>query len=129
MGARFVRETAYVGYVDVDPAAMARSVAWLLDQPTGTVLVLAPSGDLVGMIGMLAMPHFVSGQMVASELFWWVEPESRGHGVRLLRAAERWAASVGATHIHMIAPGVDVARLYERLGYTQIERVYQRRVA
>ena len=92
-----------------------------------TEIVLETGGRVVGMIGLAVLPHFMSGELVASELFWWVEPEARRGtgGVRLLRRAESWARSTQAVRMQMIAPTAHVAKFYQALGYVPMEVAYQ----
>jgi histone acetyltransferase (RNA polymerase elongator complex component) len=59
---------------------------------------------------------------------WWVEPEHRGAGVRLVREAEKRAKEAGAQRIQMIAPTKQVGAIYERLGYAFIESAYGKRL-
>lgn len=84
---------------------------------------------LCGMLGIVVFGHPMSGERQATEVFWWVEPEYRGVGIRLLRVGERWAQMRGAVTMQMVAPSesAGVGRLYERLGYREIERAFQRR--
>jgi GNAT superfamily N-acetyltransferase len=63
---------------------------------------------------------------MAFEVVWWVEPEARGDGVRLLRAAEDWAIEQGIGKMQMVAPNERVGALYERMGYLPVETSYQR---
>jgi GNAT superfamily N-acetyltransferase len=126
MGERFLTETVYRGRVAVNPLAMARTVGLLLASDLGTVFVSEQDGIVVGMIGLLLFENPITGEPTASELFWWVEPESRGHGLRLLKRAEQWARDMGAARIHMIAPAdTDVGRLYQRCGYRVLETSWQ----
>jgi GNAT superfamily N-acetyltransferase len=60
------------------------------------------------------------------EVFWWVEPEHRGEGVKLLREAEKRAKHAGAQTMQMIAPTDKVAGLYQRFGYEFVEAAYQK---
>jgi len=126
MGERFLTETVYRTRVPVNPQQMATTVLRLLATETGAVFVSERDGALVGMIGLLAFTNPITGEPTISELFWWVEPEHRGCGLRLLRRAEAWGRESGAAKVHMIAPTPDVARLYERLGYEQLETTFQR---
>jgi GNAT superfamily N-acetyltransferase len=129
MGARFLTETVYRGRVGVNPAAMARTVAMLIRLPTGVVFVTEEDGVVVGMIGLLLFENPISGELTAGELFWYVVPEHRGHGVRLLKRAEQWARAEGAQQVHMIAPTPEVGQLYDRLGYGYLEAAYQKAIA
>lgn len=126
MGERFLTETVYRGRVVVNPSAMARTVALLLAADTGAVFVAERDDAVIGMIGLLYFEHPITGERTVTELFWWMEPEARGYGVRLLKRAERWAAAAGAQKVHMIAPTPEVGLLYERLGYEALETTYQR---
>jgi GNAT superfamily N-acetyltransferase len=129
MGERFLTETVYRGRVAVNPRAMARTVAQLLVSETGAVFVSERDAQVVGMIGVLFFENPITGEPTVSELFWWVEPEARGSGVRLLKRAEQWALAAGAHKVHMIAPTPDVAQLYERMGYGYLEAAYQKAIA
>lgn len=126
MGTRFLTESAYRGRVTINPVQMADTVHMLLASPIGTVFVAERDGEVVGMIGLLCFQHPISGEATVAELFWWVEPEHRGNGVRLLKRAEQWAREQGATHVHMVAPTPDVGALYTALGYELLESTYQR---
>jgi GNAT superfamily N-acetyltransferase len=126
MGTRFLSETVYRGRMTVTPVQMADTVHMLLASPAGTVFVAERDGNLVGMIGLLFYTQTISGEATVAELFWWVEPEHRGNGVRLLKRAEKWAVERGATAMHMVAPTPDVGALYTALGYELIESTYQR---
>jgi len=126
MGERFLTETVYHARVPVNPVQMATTVLRLLSTEAGAVFVSDRDGALVGMIGMIVFDNPITGESTVSELFWWVEPEHRGCGLRLLKRAEQWGRESGARKVHMIAPTPDVARLYERLGYEQLETTFQR---
>lgn len=129
MGERFLRETVYHGRVTVNPMAMARTVGFLIANDLGVVFVSEHRGTVVGMIGLLLFEHPITGEVTATELFWWVEPEYRGSGVRLLKRGEHWAREAGARQLHMIAPTAEVGQLYERLGFGYLEAAYQKAIA
>lgn len=129
MGERFLTETVYRGRVTVNPVAMARTVGLLLASEVGAVFVSEQHGTVVGMIGLLLFEHPITGELTASELFWWMDDRHRGgpDAIRLLRRGERWARELGAAKMHMIAPvGSGVGRLYQRCGYEELETAWQR---
>ena len=126
MGAAFLASSPYAGRLADNPAQMTALATRLITDDDGAVFVVDRDGDLVGMIGVLAARHFLSDECVAYEVFWWVEPSSRGCGIRLMQAAERWAKAAGAVRLAMIAPSDEVGQLYERLGYDLVERSYER---
>jgi GNAT superfamily N-acetyltransferase len=124
MGRRFRAETGYAKHLAENPAKMAELAQQLAD--AGCLLVSERDDQIVGMIGFIVYPHFLSGETTGGEVFWWVEPEHRGEGVKLLREAERVARTAGAKTMQMIAPTDRVATLYQRLGYEFVEASYQR---
>jgi GNAT superfamily N-acetyltransferase len=82
---------------------------------------------IVGMLAIVLIPHPLSGQLLAEEIAWWVEPEHRGGsiGPKMLRSAEEWATTNGANMVKMVAPaGSTVGAFYERIGYQAVETAY-----
>ena len=126
MGRRFVAETAYRDLIAVQPEKLAGVITTMLANPEAVVLVSGLDATLTGMIALLVYDHPYSGERMAFEAVWWVEPEARGDGVRLLRAAEQWARERGAIAMQMVAPNERVGNLYARLGYAPVETSYQR---
>lgn len=127
MGVSFLASTAYGQHVPTNRAQLATTARWLIEAPEGVVLVAERDGRLVGMIGAAIFTHPISGEQMASELFWWVEPDSRGAiGVRLLKRLEAWARRRGAVKVQMIAPTWEVEQVYSALGYARVEVAYQR---
>lgn len=128
MGKKFIATSSYSSHIDGNDEAMADLARGLVGNPSGLLLV-AGGTPCLGMIGVLTFRHPVSGEIVASEMFWWVEPEIRGMGVRLLRAAEEWATMAGAKRMMMIAPDDRVGDFYGRVGYDKVETTWMRRLA
>lgn len=124
MGLRFRASSEYRRHVRENAAQMTSTATMLVER--GGMLVSERAGAVVGMLGYILFPHFLSGETVASEVCWWVEPEYRGEGLKLLRAAETHAKAAGAVHMHMIAPSDQVASIYQRCGYEFVEAAYQR---
>lgn len=89
-------------------------------------------GRLTGGIGGLAIQDPNDGQPVLSEMFWYVDPASRGDGLRLLRAFEGWAVDHRAkrvTMVHLEAINQRLGPLYERRGYKKLETHYYKELA
>ena len=128
MGAHFVAQTAYAKTLAMSPTHLRLFAERCLtgQMADSDILVSEDEEGITGMIGVILAPHPFSGEPVAAELFWWVEPAKRGHGIRLMHAAEAWATAHGATKFQMVAPNDRVARLYERRGYTRLEATFQR---
>ena len=126
MGVRFGQDASYRGRIHISPGSVAQFAQRLMASPDGAVYVAERAGVVVGMIALTVFEHPMSGERIVVELAWWVEPEARGCGLKLLQQAETWGRAQGATRLQMIAPTPVVERLYQRLGFEPVERTYQR---
>ena len=124
MGEMQLRSSHYSRFLAVVPDAMAALAAYLIQQDNATILLAQNGKAPVGMIGVIATPHPYTAEMIMSEWFWYVDPDHRGWGVRLFKAAEAWAETQGVKHIIMAAPDDKVAGFYKRLGYSPFESHY-----
>lgn len=103
----------------------------LLENGMGTIFaVYDEEMEIVGAIGGMAYPEPYNGEMQAMEFFWFVQPEHRGVGMKLYRMFEEWARGRGCKRIRMahltdLMPE-KVHRVYERLGFEQIEVHYSK---
>lgn len=122
MGRRFRNESTYNKYLADNPEKMGELGEKLV--AVDGILVAEHGGKLTGMLGYIVHEHFISGEKVAGEVFWWVE--KRGDGLALLREMEKRARAVGAKYIQMIAPSQRVARLYTIMKFDFVESTYQR---
>lgn len=121
--------TEYEGRIEPDAAAIGHFAEWLIASPEHLALVLEDRGGAIqGMFGALLHVHPMSGDTIATEVAWWVNPEERRGGLRLLKAAETWARERGACRMQMIAPSPKVEQFYQRVGFQKLETVYQRSV-
>jgi len=130
LGTSFLAQTPYGALLPTQPAAIAGIMTRLIESPDGVLFVSVDrAGTLTGMLGALCFVHPLSGEWVASEFYWWVEPAARGglDSLRLLKLTITWARAQGAVRLHMIAPeGSGVGRLYRRLGFVPVETAYQK---
>lgn len=100
----------------------------LFDMGLGVMFVLEQDGVVKGGIGGVVTKDPNDGALTATEMFWFVLPDSRGGGLGLLEAFENSAKKAGAKRIGMIhllnlMPDV-LAKLYTRRGYKAIETHY-----
>jgi GNAT superfamily N-acetyltransferase len=126
MGLSFIRGSNYRHFVAENPRQLSALAAQMIANPDAVILLAERDGVALGMIGVIAYDHFVSGTRIAGEIMFWTDPAARGLGLRLLRAAEAWATGRGAEAMHMISPDPRVDTLYERMGYRAVERTFQR---
>lgn len=122
MGEQFMTEY-YADTLSFNAERMEALFEGLIENPSGFLLVSEHNDSAVGAIGLLVYDHPFTGQACASELFWWVDPGSRGgiDGMRLLRHAEKWVASNKIAWMHMVAPNDRLKSFYKRLGYSELE--------
>lgn len=128
MFAEFVMSTQYAKYVGNDPTYSTAMMERMIGSEDCAVFVVDHEDGIVGMLGLQTFIQPFSGERVASEHFWWLDPKHRGHGVWLLKRGESWARGKGAIRMLMMAP-IDkprVAEIYQAVGYSAIETVFQR---
>jgi GNAT superfamily N-acetyltransferase len=129
LGCEF-RAAVYADLLPENPAQMRVLAASLIASGTGTILVAREAGAIVGMLGLTAFAHPLSGLWTVAELFWYVQPSARGTlGLRLLKAGERWARDRHALRLQTVAPTVEVEQLYQRLGFHAVERSFEKVLA
>lgn len=131
MGGRFFAASGFADSTSYDPDSMAHTFAQLIESEQGVLLV----ADGVGMAGALVYPHYFNRHdLVAQELFWWVDEDARksGAGSRLLLAIEAWAAERGAKSLIMLSLSAldaeKVNRMYENAGYRPAEQSFIKRL-
>lgn len=131
LGSRSLQDGPYAGIIEDKPEAARKCAIWVMQ--TGKILLAEEDGEVVGLLGFITADHHFSGQRYAVELMWYVEPEHRamkagftGHGIELLKEAERLAKEAGAKDFVFTAPNDGVAQLYKRLGYSQLEVAFRK---
>lgn len=99
----------------------------------GVLLVAEEGGRVVGIAGAPIGPaYFNDAIRISQELFWYVDPETRGVGLPLMKALEAGCVRKGA-HVHLqgaVSGLRDEAldRFYRRQGYAPAERYFIKRV-
>ena len=80
----------------------------------------------VGFLAGAALPFILGLDTVATELAWWVHPESRlkGVGKVLLEAFEEWAKEVGCSMICLSSMDEETGEVYIKRGYSLKEYSY-----
>jgi GNAT superfamily N-acetyltransferase len=102
-----------------------------LDKMDMLVIVTARrDGVLVGYVSHFITPnlHYLSLKVADNDIFW-LAPEHRNSriGIHLLQAAEREVRALGCNKIMMKEKlHVPLGRLFEFLGYREIERVHSK---
>ncbi len=130
MALRFLSATRYGFFIRGVTIESMHTFVQLVRE-MGTILLLEGDGPVgvVGMLGLIVMPHPMTGREEAAEVAWWIEPEHRGGrgGYHLLCGAEEWARHRGVECLKMVAPAdSQTGQFYEALGYQAVETVYQK---
>lgn len=126
MGARFAEATGLSDIIPFDAETVERLFIHLIESDDGILLVMDG-----GAVGALMFPAMINGNhRTAQELFWWVDPDKRGNGSRLVTALESTARERGAKSLIMSTIGdldrEELARFYERRGYRPADRNFLR---
>jgi GNAT superfamily N-acetyltransferase len=107
----------------------------LIQVGSGVILGLFSdkTGEFLGGLGAVVAPDFNSFDKVAAEVFWFVKPEVRGEGLKLLPAYEAWAKEKGAkrcgmVHLLNLQPEI-LHKVFMRRGYQPIEVNYMKDLA
>ena len=123
LGLRFARESAY-GRMPITEECIRGLVQWVLAH--GMIWLAFKAEQPVAVFGMTILPHMLTGQLYAAEVFWWSNPEARGTGLKLFYTAQAWAKAEGVSMMQLVAPTPEAEQLYSRLGYHKIEAVYSK---
>lgn len=128
LGPKFYTEGKIPG--EFVPEIFVQSWTALIERGLGFIVGLFEGSRLCGCLGAAVTRCLNSGKLIANEMFWFVMPESRGGGLRMLQAYEDEAVRRGATRISMaLITGLQpeaLSKLYERRGYKAFEIAYSK---
>lgn len=100
----------------------------LIENGLGFILGLEENGEALGALGAVVFPDINNDDLTVSEAFWFVHPDKRGAGVRLLQAFEDKARKLSAKKLimcHLLALHPEkLSELYQRRGFTPVEVHY-----
>lgn len=128
---QFAKEAKQNGYnLTFKQDKFVNSFMSVVNNPDYFYLVAEVEGEAVGFfLGAVYQPLF-SDDIIAAEMFWWIDKEHRGRKIALqmFKAFEEWSKEVGATEVNVSdLQGVkNLGKLYERLGYSKSEVTYKK---
>ena len=130
MGRKFLLSGPYKDRLGDSPANFFEFTLALISSPLARVLVAEDkSGHPIGVLAFAITPHYLSKELTANELIWYVEPEYRGQlSLELFWAAKKMAKELGAIWLQFTAPDEKAGAIYKRLGLEQLEVGYQMRL-
>jgi len=101
MGRRFLMDGPYKDKLADNSNAAAAYAAGILANQNGHILVAEKDGSLIGVIAFVVDHHPMSGESIAAERIWYVEPEHRPGGIamHLMWEAEKLAIYLWENYI------------------------------
>ncbi len=100
----------------------------LLASGTGIIFAYEGPDGWTGAIGGIAYAEPYSGELIATEMFWFCREGHRGEGVKLYRAFEQWAKEWGCNQVRMVhlldSMPEKLEKFYRHMGYTAAEVHY-----
>ncbi len=114
------------------PEVFKKSWTNIIGTNIGVIFVMRSGEVPIGILGGVKFSDPNSGEIMASEFFWFVRKGYRGYGTKLMKKFEEWAKEQGATkiimmHLSSLMP-VKIKNYYERMGYQEIETHYLKEV-
>src|SRR5687768_4632282 len=107
----FFKECSLPG--NFNPATFNKALQTFIERGMGIFFVSEKDGKIEGAIGGTISQDFLTGDLVASEIFWFVHPDCRGEGLKLFLKFEEDAKNRGAKRILMLHLNTkDLSSLY-----------------
>jgi Acetyltransferase (GNAT) family len=126
LGRQSLIDGPYAGIIKDNPEHAAQLALSVIQGRGGRILLLEIEKRVVGLLGFFIFVHYFTGEPTATEIMWYVEPESRIGigGLELMWEAEKQAKEMGATWMGFTAPNEAVGEFYERRKYRKMETTY-----
>ncbi len=118
-----------------NPADFVRYLVFLIENPITIILVSEEDGVVTGTAAGILSPWFMdNSQLILTEQWVWVDPESRGKGLfdKLIGGLVDWGKGRGASLLSMIAIGSSTEKqvrdFYEARGFKFAEAHFIREI-
>ena len=100
-----------------------------LKTPGLLALCAEEDGEIIGMIVGVSSAIIFTKQLAMQEMVWYVKPDKRKCGLRLLREFERRSTIMNMQQVMMVGMSGDpIIDVYPRLGYTEIQKTFFKRL-
>lgn len=131
MSKQFSKDSDLIDSIGIDDVSLISFLKNLVNSVGGFGLVADDDGKLVGMLGIMILPHvFNNNVLVAEEIAWWVDRDYRKKisiGMNMLRLAEEVMKGYGVKisfmkflHKPELNPEI-LEKFYTRVGYKKLE--------
>jgi len=114
-------------FVKVDVYYTAKQYADYIRDGKAKLFVYEEDGKIIGSFGFMLGKDQHCGALTAYEAFWYVHPDKRGCGIKLLLHAEKWASEnvERMLIIHMVDSQPEaLKKIYERRGFVLVEQSF-----
>ena len=127
LGAKFYQEGNVPGQIKKD--VFINTWTTFISTKVGIVFGLFNDKDLIGMIGGIIFPDPNDGDLVATEMFWYVDKTQRGiGGIKLFELFKKWAILAKAKRLIMVhlveLMPEKLDRFYRKQGFLPTEISY-----
>ena len=96
-----------------------------IKHPGILALCAVDDGVIVGIIAGIASSIIFSKEVAMQEMIWYVQPDKRKCGLKLLREFEQRSKASGLTIVMMVGMSKDpIIDLYNRLGYVSMQETF-----
>jgi len=129
IGQKFFDETAGAFTSKFDAEFFSQFWAGLIESGVAVVFGEWKGNAPAGAIGGVLSPDPCNGAPVMMEVFWFVDPEARGNGIRLFKRYMEYAETVSErqTMVHLISSMPEkLEGFYLREGFERMEVHYSR---
>lgn len=131
LGREFFKEAAWTDITDWNHDKATNSLKAMIENNNCVLLVAEIENKIIGMAGGFVQEIWFSNENLGQELFWYIDPNSRGGvGSELLKALEEKLKENGANIIAMI--GLEKTKslnnYFLRKGYRASEYSYIKRL-
>lgn len=125
-GKRFFVESSIPGKLVSD--VFVKNWSFFLDNGMGKIFGVYENEAMVGAIGGIIAPDLNDGEICATEAFWFVTPENRGSGIKLLLHFIKYAEEIGCVRLNMVhlfnEHADKLSKLYKKKGFSPVEVHY-----
>jgi len=127
LGLKFYKEGVLPGKLKED--VFITTWTKFISMEVGIVFGLFDQRNLIGMISGIVFPDPNDGELVATEMFWYVDKEYRGKGgIKLFLKFKEWSELVKAKRlimVHLVGLMSDkLERFYKKQGFRSTEIHY-----
>lgn len=121
-----LRHAEQTGDILPDIRAISEHFDLMLGQGDYKILVIEADGAIAGVIALALQYNFLTSRVSCTKLIWLVDDRYRGHGIRLLKAAEKWASDHGAKEIIVGSMDKPTSELMKKMNFKPTELLFRK---